>query len=52
MYGDDQDNWYAIAVKGAPDVVLELCNRYQSIDDKILPMDEETRKRILAANEA
>jgi len=51
LYGDDQDYWYTIAVKGAPDVVLDLCTHYQSIDDKILPMDEETRKSILAAND-
>ena len=51
LYGDDQDYWYTIAVKGAPDVVLDLCTHYQSIDDKILPMDEETRHCILAAND-
>jgi len=43
---------YTIAVKGAPDVVLNLCNRYQHIsDDKALPLDEAARARILAAND-
>ncbi|HNT53953.1 MAG TPA: cation-translocating P-type ATPase [Anaerolineaceae bacterium] len=44
---------YTIAVKGAPDVVLNLCNRYQHIkDDEALPLDEEARTRILAANDS
>jgi Ca2+-transporting ATPase len=51
LYGDDQDHWYTIAVKGAPDVVLDLCTHYQSIDDRVLPLDEETRHCILAAND-
>ncbi len=43
---------YTIAVKGAPDVVLNLCNRYQHIsDDQALPLDEAARARILAAND-
>ena len=34
--------WYVIAVKGAPDVVLNLCNRYQTMDNKASrPLDEE-----------
>jgi Ca2+-transporting ATPase len=40
-----------IAVKGAPDVVLELCTQYQDIHDKPRPMDEKARQRILAAND-
>ena len=51
LTGDDQDYWYTIAVKGAPDVVLDLCTHYQTVDDKILPLDEETRRCILAAND-
>ena len=44
---------YTIAVKGAPDVVLNLCNRYQAMSDKEAhPLDEEARKRILDANDA
>jgi Ca2+-transporting ATPase len=44
-------DWDVIAVKGAPDVVLELCSYYQTIDDHSKPLDEETRKSILAAND-
>ena len=44
---------YAIAVKGAPDIVLKLCNRFQPMEDGTpLPMDEDKRKQILAANDA
>ena len=27
-------NWDVIAVKGAPDIVLDLCTKYQDIKDK------------------
>jgi Ca2+-transporting ATPase len=53
IYGSEKDNWYAIAVKGAPDVVLDLCTSYQDMDDHHTnPLDEAARKRILAANDA
>jgi P-type Ca2+ transporter type 2C len=29
--------WYAVAVKGAPDVVLELCSRMRRLDDRWCP---------------
>jgi Ca2+-transporting ATPase len=45
-------DWDVIAMKGAPDLVLELCSRYQTLDDQSRPLDEEARKRILAANDA
>jgi Ca2+-transporting ATPase len=51
LYGDERDFWYAIAVKGAPDVVLNLCSRYQTVDDQTQPLDDATRQRILAAND-
>ena len=34
-------NWDVIAVKGAPDVVLELCTQYQDMDDQPRPLDAE-----------
>ena len=53
IYGDGKENWYAIAVKGAPDVVLGLCTSYQDMDDHHAnPLDDNARKRILAANDA
>ena len=44
-------DWDVIAVKGAPDVVLDLCTQYQDRNDKPRPLDGETRRRILAAND-
>ena len=43
---------YVIATKGAPDVVLEHCTHYQRMDDEPVPLTDELRKRLLAANEA
>lgn len=52
FYDQTQRQWYAITVKGAPDLVLELCKYYQKMDDRIDPLDEKTRMRILAANDS
>ena len=48
---DEHKNSDVIAVKGAPDVILELCTHYQDIDDHPRPLDEKTRQRILSAND-
>jgi len=45
-------DWDVLAMKGAPDIVLDLCSHYQTMDDQSKPLDEATRKRILAANDA
>jgi len=45
-------NWDVIAVKGAPDIVLTLCSKYQGMDDQPRDLNDETRSRILAANDA
>lgn len=45
-------NWDVIAVKGAPDVVLELCTKYQTMKDEVEPLDAKAKKRILDANDA
>ena len=42
---------YAVAVKGAPDIVLDLCSHYQSIDDQPLVMTDQRKQQILAAND-
>jgi Ca2+-transporting ATPase len=45
-------NLTVIAVKGAPDVVMNLCTSYQPLDGgKPVPLTDEKRKRILAAND-
>ena len=51
FYDQKQQAWYVIAQKGAPDVVLERCTHYQNRDDQAVPLDDEQRSRILAAND-
>ncbi len=49
--GENGKQAYLIAVKGAPDVVLKLCNRVQKMDNTFEPLDEQARQKILAAND-
>ena len=45
-------DWDVIVVKGAPDIVLDLCTQYQGMNDEPLLMTKEAKERILAANDA
>jgi len=47
----EHKGWHVVAVKGAPDVVLELCKQYQTVDDATAPLNENMRARILEAND-
>ena len=49
--GKEGQEMYAVTVKGAPDVVLDLCSMYTNGDDKPVPLDDKTRGSILAAND-
>ena len=49
--GKNNKESYVIAVKGAPDVVLGLCNRIQRRDNTCADLDEKGKKAILAAND-
>lgn len=51
FYDNKKQAWYAITVKGAPDMVLSLCSHYQKIDDSVAKLDEAQRMRILKAND-
>jgi Ca2+-transporting ATPase len=51
LYDDEKRNWQAVLVKGAPDLVLNLCTSYQSMDDRVLPLTEEQKMRILISND-
>ncbi|MDX1600385.1 MAG: cation-translocating P-type ATPase, partial [Anaerolineales bacterium] len=51
FYDEDSRGWEVAAVKGAPDVILELCSRYQRLDDEVEPLSEEQAQRIRDANE-
>jgi Ca2+-transporting ATPase len=42
--------WEMAAIKGAPDVVLDLCTELQGIEDRAVPLDADGRERILEAN--
>jgi Ca2+-transporting ATPase len=52
FYDLSRKEWEVVATKGAPDVVLELCSQYQDMQDQVRPLDEASRQRILAANDA
>ncbi len=42
---------HVVTVKGAPDMVLQLCTDYQTIDDQIRPLTDELRNQITEAND-
>ena len=48
---DPHSDWYVIAVKGAPDVMLELCTKYQKLNDIDTPLTDDIRERIRKAND-
>lgn len=43
---------YVATCKGAPDVIMQLCTHYQSAEDEMVPLTEDMRSRIIAANES
>lgn len=49
--GKDAKESYVIAVKGAPDVVLDLCNRVQKMDNTVEKLNDKKRKEITKAND-
>jgi Ca2+-transporting ATPase len=51
FYDDKQREWYVVAEKGAPDIVLEQCSHYQNKNDQAIQLDDVQRKSILAAND-
>jgi P-type Ca2+ transporter type 2C len=48
--GGQQREWVVAAMKGAPDIVLELCTHIQHLDDSRTPLTEPMRRQILEAN--
>jgi Ca2+-transporting ATPase len=52
FYDTTVREWEVATTKGAPDVILPLCTRYQRTDDSTVPMTDSMRDRVLAANEA
>jgi len=49
--GNNKKESYVIAVKGAPDVVLKLCNRVQKMDNTHETLSDKKREEITAAND-
>jgi Ca2+-transporting ATPase len=47
---DEKTNWYTIAVKGAPDVVLDLCRCKSDMHNNPVELTPEMREEVLAAN--
>ncbi|MFN8464411.1 MAG: cation-translocating P-type ATPase [Caldilineaceae bacterium] len=52
LHDDLHHSWSAVAVKGAPDVVLRLCTRIQTMDDQVRLLDDRMRQEILGANDS
>ncbi len=49
---DAHKNRFVVAVKGAPDLVLNLCTHYQPMNDSApLSMGKDARERVAAAND-
>src|SRR5215216_458919 len=51
FYDENKKNWDVITVKGAPDIVLDLCTQYQDMNDMPQPLSAAARQRILDAND-
>lgn len=43
--------WDVVLVKGAPDIILDLCTYYQRMDDSIAPLDDAMRARVRETND-
>jgi Ca2+-transporting ATPase len=52
FYDDKERKSFVITEKGAPDIILEQCTHYQNRNDEAVPLNDEQRRRILAANDA
>jgi len=50
FYDSELREWEMAAIKGAPDVVLELCTQFQKMDDTTAPLTDEIRERVYEAN--
>ncbi|NMB91004.1 MAG: HAD-IC family P-type ATPase, partial [Chloroflexi bacterium] len=52
FYDQQKREWFTIQAKGAPDVILGLCDFYQCMDDRIQPMTEAVRAQVMQANDS
>jgi P-type Ca2+ transporter type 2C len=49
---DEKREWHIVAVKGAPDVVLDLCSHIQTLNNGDQKLTAERKQEVLAANDA
>jgi len=49
---DEKREWHIVDVKGAPDVVLDLCSHIQTLNYENQKLTEERKQQVLAANDA
>jgi Ca2+-transporting ATPase len=50
FYDGELREWEVAAIKGAPDIILDLCTHIQGIEDQARLLDRVHRERILEAN--
>ncbi len=51
FYNNDLEEWDVAAIKGAPDIILDLCTHYQRMDDTRGRLSDEKRTAILQATD-
>ncbi len=51
FYDENKREWYIVAEKGAPDIVLQHCTFYQDKHDNAVPLTDEIRRKIIATND-
>jgi len=52
FYDASVKDWEVAVSKGAPDVLLDLCTHYQTMQGERIPLTDDLRRRILEANQA
>jgi Ca2+-transporting ATPase len=52
LYDQEKSQWFAITAKGALDLVLDKCTKFQLMNDHAAPLDKSQRERILKANDS
>ena len=51
FYDHDLQEWFVLTVKGAPDIILDLCTQMERINDTTSTLTDEDRARIIEAND-
>ena len=51
FYDNKVKEWYVVAVKGAPDLVLENCTQIERLDDSTSPLEDKDHEMIIQAND-